>query len=116
MVLLQRCDAVKRLALTRQFPVVQQFLPMKRGLLKHMSQCSRREIAMNGPGFHLNRNLVLPVDCVEVRHTMLIVEHADYDTEKSRQFGHSSLNGLTNEKDFPYSERVLARTASKCQD
>ena len=24
--------------------------------------------------------------------------------------------GLTNERDFPYSERVLARTASKCQD
>src|SRR3990172_5173213 len=93
--LLQRCDAVERFALPRQFPVLQQFLPMKRGPLKHMSQCSRREISMNGPGFHLNRNLVLPVDRVEVRHTMLIVEHADYNSEKSRQFGHSFLNGLT---------------------
>ncbi len=48
---------------------------------------------MNGPGFHFNRNLVLPVDRVEVRHTMLMVEHADYDAEKSRQFGHGFLNG-----------------------
>jgi hypothetical protein len=34
---------------------------------------------MNGPGFHFNRNLVLPVDSVEVCHTMLTVEHADYN-------------------------------------
>ena len=48
---------------------------MKRGPLKHVSQRSRRELSMNGPGFHFNRNFVLSVDCVEVRHTMLIVEH-----------------------------------------
>src|SRR3989304_10307748 len=95
MVLLQRCDTVERLALTRQFPVIQQFLPMKRGPLKHMSQRSRREMSMNGTGFHFYRKLVLPVDRVEVRHAMLIVEHADYDAEKSRQFGHGFLNGLT---------------------
>ena len=87
MVLLQRCDAVERFALPRQFPVLQQFLPMKRGPLKHMSQCSREEISMHGPGFHLIRNLVLPVDRMEARHTMLIAEHADYNAEKSRQFG-----------------------------
>ena len=42
---------------------------------------------MNGRGFHFNRNLVLSVDRVEVRHSMLIAEHADYDAEKSRQSG-----------------------------
>src|SRR3970040_1276311 len=96
MVLLQRCDTVERLALTRQLPVVQKFLPMKRGPLKHMSQRSCRESSVNDRGFHFNRNLVLSVDRVEVRHPMLIVEHADYDAEKSRQFGHGFLNGLTS--------------------
>jgi len=30
-----------------------------------------------------------------VRHTMLIVEHSDYDAEESRQFRHGFLDGLT---------------------
>ncbi len=38
---------------------------------------------MNGAGFHLDRNLVLPVHCVEVRHPVLPVKHADHDTEEA---------------------------------
>src|SRR2546421_11559285 len=32
------------------------------------------------------------------------------------RFHQYMFRGLTNERDFPYSKRVVARTASECQD
>lgn len=38
---------------------------------------------MNGGGFHLDRNLVLSVHCMEVRDPVLSVKHADHNPEEA---------------------------------
>ena len=45
---------------------------------------------MHSLGFDLNRGFVLAVERMEVRHAMLIVEHADHDSREARNLRHAS--------------------------
>ena len=65
---------------------------MQSGPLEYMLERSWGEGPVNGASLHFDRNLVFSVNGVEVRYTMLVVEHADYDAEESRKFGHDCVN------------------------
>ena len=50
---------------------------------------------MDDPRFYLDRDLVFPIHCVEVRDPVFVVEHADHDAEETGNLGHDYLDGLT---------------------
>ena len=91
MCLLQRRDALEGLTVTRALPIFRQFLLVKLSPFKDESQCSAWEVAPNGARLNLHRELVLSIDGVEVRHAMLAIKHADYDSEESGDFRHQFL-------------------------
>jgi hypothetical protein len=54
---------------------------MKGGPFQHVAERPWRKSIVNSPRFHLDRDLVFPVDRMEVRNPMFTVKHADDDTE-----------------------------------
>jgi phage-related protein len=67
---------------------------MKIEPFEHKAQRPLRENPMYDSTFNINRNLILPIDGMEVRRFMISWKDTDHDSEKSRDFWHRRIFSL----------------------
>lgn len=87
--LLQRCDAINRLASAKATPVVEQFTLMETSPLEHEGQDPRWEVALEWFGRRdRDPSLLAAVSRVEVWGAVIEEVHPDDNTEKTRNLRH----------------------------
>jgi hypothetical protein len=77
-----------------KLPIVEQFLPVQLGPFKDEPKRPVRELPVNRTRLDFDRDFVLSIHRMEVRHPMLVEEHADDDAKKPGDLGHA-FSGLT---------------------
>jgi len=74
-----------------QIPILDKLILVKIKPLQHETQRPLREIPVYDSTLDIDRNLVLPIDGMEMHRQMIPWEDADYYTKKSRYLRHLSV-------------------------
>jgi len=85
---------LQRFALLRLSPVLREFHLVQLIPLKHVPESSPRELALHDSVLYPDRDLVLPIDSVEMRWLMIPIEHRYHDAEKAAQLRHMFILAL----------------------
>jgi hypothetical protein len=90
---LQGLDPFQRLSLTSPFPVREQLGFSKGRPFQNEPKKPWGETTMNPARSHLYHDLVLAVDGMDVRDSVLPEVHADHDSEEARDLRHAGEYG-----------------------
>jgi hypothetical protein len=98
---LQWFDPPKRSALSSQFPILQQLVPMHLVPVQDVAEGSSRKLAAHHPGLDVDRDLMFTVNRVKVRGCMIAKEDRYDDSQKARYLRHiervpGTLMGFNN--------------------